>query len=227
MDSVWLIAREDDDGDIFGYFCGGFWSNDCREAIRFVRGDDANAMIQRLRVRSEGKVIAVEHEHLKQNRDEEMDRLKSRIIDLEGSLKQAWPDGSETREQWMSKVWNFIPLSVLSKACILAKEARGPFYLPFMEPPGWTPQADFTCWICGINTPHSHSPIEVDAARKTLSVFHENVWQHLCRSASGKIVTEDGIRFDERRYCAEIAGSCELDRETAEQIRDSILERQA
>lgn len=40
------------------------------------------------------------------------------------------------------------------------------------------------------------------------------------------LATELLIRADERRYCAEIADSCEMDRETCETIRDGILERQ-
>lgn len=94
----------------------------------------------------------------------------------------AWPDGSLHREKWLLHVWHKVPMDILAQACILAKEDTGPHYLMFMEPPGYVPKADFTCWICGKPTPHTHAQVEVDAARQTLEVFHDNVWTHLCEA---------------------------------------------
>ncbi len=96
----------------------------------------------------------------------------------------AWPDGSVYREKWLLHVWYHVPSEILSQACIRAKEDTGPHYLMFMEPDGYHPKADFTCWICGKPTPHHHAQCEIDAARKTLEVFHEHVWSHLCEAQS-------------------------------------------
>lgn len=92
----------------------------------------------------------------------------------------AWPDGSVQRERWLMHVLNHIPMSDLAQACIRAKEDTEPHYLMFMEPVGYKPKADFTCWVCGLPTPHPHSHAEIDSARKTLAVFHEHVWKYLC-----------------------------------------------
>jgi hypothetical protein len=98
----------------------------------------------------------------------------------------AWPDGSIYRERWMIHVWHKVPLDILSQACLRAKEDTGPHYLMFMEPPGYQPKADFTCWICGRQQPHPHSDAEVAAARKTLELFHDNVWTHLCEAQAAR-----------------------------------------
>ncbi len=114
----------------------------------------------------------------------ELDTLIARVA-LKPSVdiyKAAWPDGSIHRERWLLHVWHCVPPDVLSRACIRAKEDTDPHYLMFMEPEGYQPKADFTCWICGKPEPHAHSQIEVDAARKTLEVFHDNVWSHLCEA---------------------------------------------
>jgi hypothetical protein len=96
-----------------------------------------------------------------------------------------WPDGCLDREEWLMHVSHFIPLSIWSDAAIRASEDRGPHYLPFLEPPGWKPKADFTCWICGKKTPHPHPQAEIDAARTTLDLFKKNVWDNLCKPRSG------------------------------------------
>ncbi len=116
----------------------------------------------------------------------DIQELKIKELEQELKFHKCWPDGSTHREQWMTHVWYHIPLWIISQACIVAAEDKGPHFLKFMEPEGWTPKADFTCWICGLALPHPHSDMEIGAARKTLEVFHENVWKHLCEWQKGQ-----------------------------------------